>query len=99
MGPESVFYPDWMQPDWLPNRRQQWLATTGLGLAVALAAGLTIGLTIWLAFWPILPSALFGGDCRRAGRSRRVCSPCSRIEPVEQLRWSWRAEPATNNAI
>jgi hypothetical protein len=60
MGPESVFYPDWMQPDWLPNRRQQWLATTGLGLAVALA-GLTIGLTIWLAFWPILPSALLAG--------------------------------------
>jgi hypothetical protein len=45
MGAASGFYPDWMQTDWLPTRRQRWLAATGLGLASALAAG-------WLADWP-----------------------------------------------
>ena len=40
MGSESIFYPDWIQPDWLPTRRQRWLATTGLGLSVFLVAGI-----------------------------------------------------------
>jgi hypothetical protein len=50
MGEQSVFYPDWMQPGWLPTRRQRWLATTGLGLAAALTVGLAAGLLGGLAY-------------------------------------------------
>jgi len=44
MGAESVFLPDWMQPDWLPTPFLRWLATTGLGLVLGLVLGLAFGL-------------------------------------------------------
>jgi hypothetical protein len=97
MGPQSWFYPDWMQPAWLPTRRQQWLVTTGIGLAVVLA--------IVLAY--VLAFALFGGLTDGLASGLRVGLASgqtvglavglavgtglgSRIVPVEQLQWSWR---------
>jgi hypothetical protein len=50
MGEQSVFYPDWMQPDWLPTRGQRWLVTYGLSTATGLLAGVAAGLLARLAF-------------------------------------------------
>jgi hypothetical protein len=89
MGPGSVFYPDWIQPDWLPTRRQLWLATTGLGLAAALAVGLAGGLVAGLTFGPgiglfygLTGGSLVAGYMGLTGQS-------ARIEPIEPIRWSW----------
>ena len=83
----SVFYVEWMQPDWLPSRAQRWIVAmmpimfSGLvfGLACGLAGGLVFGLTGGLVVglspsgWP-------------AGWSAGL----DRIMPAEALRWSWR---------
>jgi len=94
MGPESVFYPDWMQPDWLPTRRQRWLATTGLGLAVMLGSGLFFGVLFGLRDGlsaglgdGVFYGLLFG---LVGGLSVGLTHHHSRIEPIEQLRWSLR---------
>jgi hypothetical protein len=95
MGAESVFYPDWMQPGWLPTRRQRWLATTGLSLAAVmvgpvsgLVGGPAFGLEGALRFG--LGFGLFAGlasglDPLGMGLTRAG----SRIEPIEPTRWSW----------
>jgi class 3 adenylate cyclase len=41
---QSIFYIDWMQPHWLPNRKQQHLATVGVAVSVGLVGGLIVGL-------------------------------------------------------
>ncbi|MGQ0604249.1 MAG: hypothetical protein ACT4QE_21410, partial [Anaerolineales bacterium] len=83
---QSVFYLEWMQPDWLPRTVEQMLVTRG----VASLLGLSGGLAGWLSFWllselsvgPIigLLTGIFGGLI--VGYSRE-------IEAVEILRWSW----------
>jgi hypothetical protein len=98
MGEQSVFYPDWMQPDWLPAGRQRWLATTGLGLAAMLGSGLLFGLLFGGIFGlqdgvaagrgdAVLCSLVFG---LVGGLSAGLTHRQSRIEPVEQLRWSFK---------
>jgi hypothetical protein len=85
MGAESVFYPDWMQPDWLPTRPQQWLATTGLGLVPALTAGLLSGVIVGLSAGLI--AGLVAGLV--VGLLMRLTRHNYQIEPVEPRRWSW----------
>jgi hypothetical protein len=97
MGTETVLYPDWMQPDWLTTRRQQWLVTGGLGIVTSIGVGLVVGLVTGLSFELIAGPAFglaFGGFSWVAvflvlglniGLGRG-----SRIKPVEQLQWSWR---------
>jgi eukaryotic-like serine/threonine-protein kinase len=97
MGVESVFYPDWMQPDWLPTRRQQWLASTGLGLAAASAAGLAAGLTVGLGVGLVFGLAVglvFGLGVGLVfalfvGLGMGLTGPGSVVEPIEPTRWSW----------
>jgi hypothetical protein len=103
MGAESVFYPDWMQPDWLPTRRQRWLATTGLGLAavmVGLVAGLVGGPAFGLegALRLGLGFGLFAGWA--SGLGMGLTRAGLRIEPIEPTRWSWsRARRRGGGAI
>jgi eukaryotic-like serine/threonine-protein kinase len=97
MGEQSVFYPDWLQPDWLPTPRQRWLATSGLSLAAALTFGLAVGLGLglaggWVGGWGVgLPVGLAGGmaggllGAMGMGLTRRGV----RIKPIEPTRWSW----------
>jgi hypothetical protein len=97
MGEQSVFYPDWMQPDWLPTRRQRWLATTGLGLAVALTGGLACGLVLGLSVGLSvgLERGLVGGLVGGLGGAwagalgTGLTRDGARIGPVEQVRWTW----------
>jgi len=49
---QSIFYIEWMQPDWLPTRQQPWVVTLGeaalSGLIFGLAGGLVFGLVVGL---------------------------------------------------
>jgi hypothetical protein len=78
----SIFYVEWMKPDWLPSRAQRWIVamvpvmSSGLvygllgGLVLELVFGLGLGL-VGLVFW-------------------LVVKKLDRITPAEALRWSWR---------
>jgi hypothetical protein len=89
MGAESVFYPDWMQPDWLPTRRQRRLVTIGLGLAAGLPGGLAVGLVAGLVggLAEALAIGLAAGMAIGFGTDRTRNR--SRIEQIEPTRWSW----------
>jgi eukaryotic-like serine/threonine-protein kinase len=97
MGEQSVFYPDWIQPDWLPTRRHRWLATTGLGLAAALTLGLAVGLSLGLLFGLSggLVGALYVGAAGGllggllGGMGMGLTRHSARIKPIEPTRWSW----------
>jgi eukaryotic-like serine/threonine-protein kinase len=96
MGAESVFYPDWIQPGWLPTHRQRWLATTGLGLAAAIPVGLVYalmsGLIVrWLAGLSGLIFALLFAltSGLMVGLGMRGRSGDSPVEPIEPTRWVW----------
>lgn len=100
MGAESVLYPDWMQPDWLPTAWQRWLITTGLGLCVSLTVGLATGLIVGLI--SELPVAVFVGliSGLGVGMNIGVTSNGARIEPVEPTQWSWStARQATRTGL
>jgi hypothetical protein len=51
---QTVFYLDWMQPDWLPTRAQERLVTLGVAIAIGSIAALVCGLVFALAFGIIL---------------------------------------------
>ncbi len=59
---QTILYLEWMQPDWLPGQRQQWLVTfiTSVmsGLSVGLLGGLVFNL---LGLLGGLPGGLLGG--------------------------------------
>jgi eukaryotic-like serine/threonine-protein kinase len=76
---QSVFYLEWMQPDWLPTRAQQRLGPT----VVAVAAGLFIGLLGQLVYrWGA--AVLFIGLVVGQLAHQRLT-----IGPAQRSRWSW----------
>ena len=89
MGEQTAFYPDWIQPDWLPTRRQRWLVTTGLGLIPTVIAGLGVGLAFGLSVG--LGSGLLSGlgVGLGIGLSVGLTRRGAQIEPIEPTRWSW----------
>jgi predicted NACHT family NTPase len=50
----SVFYMEWIQPDWLPSRPQRWVVAmvpfVSFGVGLGLIAGLTVGLIRGLGY-------------------------------------------------
>lgn len=97
---QSVFYPEWMQPSWLPNPLHRWLVTRGVTAAIGISTGAIVGLN-WgldwgLAMGPVrslligvtvgLVLAVFHG----------YVADESRIMPAVRLRWSW---PALRRAL
>lgn len=42
---QSVFYLEWMQPDWLQHKSQRWLAAAASVVICAIVAGLAVGLS------------------------------------------------------
>jgi hypothetical protein len=72
---QSVFYLEQLQPDWLPTRRQQWLATTGL--AVVLGGFVAVFMFPFFSFASVLAGLLVG---------LFAWSPM--IRPVEQISFS-----------
>jgi hypothetical protein len=74
MGSDAVFYPDWMQPDWLPSRLRQQLVTRGLSAILRLIGTLVGSLVGLLVGWLLAPmdATLYGRpvsirDCVIAG--------------------------------
>lgn len=88
---QSVFYLEWMQPDWLLRPMQRWAVSVGsvvlCGLMVGVVAGLNDGLGGDLAFsnWQLLAWGLGGG------LAVGVLGYGDKIKPVTRLRWSWSA--------
>lgn len=92
---QSVFYPDQMQPSWLPGRFHRWLVTTGVTVAVGLASGLLVGIN-WGADWGLSMGptmfALIGVTVGlQVGLCHGIVAHESRIVPAERLCWSWSA--------
>jgi hypothetical protein len=80
----TVFYVDWIQPDWLAGRVDRWLVTAGIAISVGLWSGLCVGLLFWLGggFTVGLIGALVGGlSVGLSGYERD-------ISPAKQVRWS-----------
>ena len=92
---QSVFYPDWIQPSWLPRDAHPWLVTRGVTAAFGLASGLLVGCN-WGVDWGVsLGPAMFaligvtiGGMLAVA---HGIVAHESRIVHAEQLHWSWAA--------
>jgi DNA polymerase III delta prime subunit len=78
---QSVFYLEYMQPDWLPTRRQQrlvtWRVTIASVLVGVLVGGLFFGLFFGLGFG-LFVGLLFG-----------LVGYAKSIVPVETVSWSW----------
>ena len=55
----SVFYVEWMQPDWLSSRAQRWIVAMTPIIFSGLVSGLVGGLDFGLALG--LTSGLLGG--------------------------------------
>lgn len=92
---QSVFYPDWMQPSWLPGRFNRWLVTTGVTVAVGLASGLLVGVNWGLDWGLSMGPAMFALIGLTIGLMVGLCHGIvaheSRIFPAERLYWSWSA--------
>jgi NACHT domain len=89
---QSVFYLDWMQPDWLPSRAQRRLVTAGTAVAAGLACGLASGLGAGLnalvsGQGQYLTNALGTGVVFGLIVGLVAYEPA--IAPTERLRWSW----------
>jgi eukaryotic-like serine/threonine-protein kinase len=92
---QSVFYIDWMQPSWLPNRAHRWLVTRGVAAGIGLLSGSIVGLN-WGADWGYsLGPAMFAliglATGLLVGVFLGLVANESRIVPAERLRWSWSA--------
>ncbi len=74
---QSVFYLEWMQLNWLPTARQQWMASIG----VAVVAGLIGALLGWLVGGPI-GATFVAVVVGLIGFNRHIRS-------VERVHWSW----------
>lgn len=90
---QSIFYLEWMQPDWLPDQRQQRLLTFINSLLSGLTLGLVFGLGGALGGWVIgrlidgLIGALSGGVI--LGLIIGLVGYSKEIKPVEKIQWSW----------
>lgn len=88
---QSVFYLEWMQPDWLLGPIQRWLVSVGsvilCGLLVGIVVGLSNGLSNDLACSLSLSLAFGLGGGLGVG----LLGYGDKIKPVTKLRWSWRA--------
>ena len=80
---QSVFYLEWMQPDWLPSRTQQWLVSVGSVALCGLLYGLLLGLFSDHS-WPVMPG--LGLAC---GLAFGIAGYGDEIRPITRLRWSW----------
>lgn len=91
MRHQSVFYVEWMQPDWLRSPRQQRAVSVGSvvlsGLLVGIIVALNNGLSGALALsdlqglaWGLTGGLAFG-----------MLGYGNKINPVTRLRWSWLA--------
>jgi DNA polymerase III delta prime subunit len=74
----SVFYVEWMQPEWLASRAQRWIVAIVPSILSGLAVGLITGLGYGLALGLVL------------GLVAGIIGGLGRITPAEELRWSWR---------
>jgi NACHT domain-containing protein len=92
---QSIFYLDWMQPDWLPRRSQQRIVTIGSAVAAAVVGGLFITLVFELILAKVfgvaalvdgLAVGLGAGLAFGLGFWRAAHEPT--IAPIEQMRWS-----------
>jgi hypothetical protein len=84
---QTVFSPDWMQPDLLAGRAQRWLTTWGMTLGAGVVWGTAAGVAAALLPPVDLGRALtFGG---LTGISASAAAWRSDIVPSGRLRWSW----------
>jgi eukaryotic-like serine/threonine-protein kinase len=90
---QSVFYLDWMQPDWLPTQMQRRLVTVGTAVAAGFLSALIVALGDTLI-------GMLGGLSDWSGRLVSgltvglivgLAGYGSAITPTERLRWSWAA--------
>jgi hypothetical protein len=84
---QTVFYIEWLQPDWLPVRKQR-MTVRAIGVTVSvLSVGLIFGLGYGLLHSPEagLSIGLIGGLIF----GLLIVCYCSRRSPVETLHWSW----------
>jgi hypothetical protein len=102
MGSETVFYPDWMQADWLPSRLKRQLVTRGLSAILRLIGALVgalIGLSVGWLFSP-MGVTLYGRlisikdyviACALIGMLGGVMGDWNyHLAPIDPLRWSWK---------
>jgi hypothetical protein len=92
---QSIFYPDWLQPSWLPKGARPWIVTHGVSLAIGLASGLLVGVN-WGVDWGLSlgvgPACLVGVTIGAlVAFFHGVVAHESRIRPAQQIRWSWLA--------
>jgi hypothetical protein len=104
---QSVFYLEWMQPDWLSVRVQWRLVAWGLaivlglvlgasgGLTLGLISGLAYGSTTGLAFGSVAGLVLGLVGVLYIGVSIHDRD----IRPAERLHWSWSAVRANFRTI
>jgi GTPase SAR1 family protein len=84
---QTVFSPDWMQPDLLAGRAQRWLTTWGMTLGAGVLWGAAAGVAAAL-LPPVDPGrALAFGPL--AGIAAAAAAGRSDIVPSARLRWSW----------
>lgn len=88
---QSVFYLEWMQPNWLPTRPQALFVEYGAAVAPGLLVPLTLGLFPGLIFGPGF--GLFVALSLGAGLGLLVGLTFGmgkdEIRPIETIRWSW----------
>jgi DNA polymerase III delta prime subunit len=84
---------EWMQPGWLPGRKERWAVTQGVALVVGCAAMILVGLAAWVSFRQIIPSPFEWGSAAVlglvAGVSCGLATYDREIRPAEGLDWSW----------
>ena len=87
---QSLFYLDWMQPDWLPTKTQRRLVTVGVAVAAGLACGLTSALGAVLLNASELSERLTDGlgSGLVFGLIVGLVAYQSTISPTERLHWS-----------
>jgi predicted lipid-binding transport protein (Tim44 family) len=82
---QSMFYLEWMQPNWLPTRAQQKAVKLGAAITNGLVHALLVGLLVGLGFW-LAGGLVFG---LLVGLLYGLLGYEEKIRPVEALRWSW----------
>jgi hypothetical protein len=85
----SVFYLEWMQPDWLPTRMQQRLVTIGVAVAVGLVAGLLATVALLAVSADLIGTAVIFGAI--VGSVACLAAYGPKIRPAEHLRWSFQS--------
>jgi len=103
---QSIFYVEWMQPNWVTEPRQQRLIKYILSLIktmLSLPLGLLVvllGMPLWLVGIPAVGGMLVWLLCKytpvrrlldRVPFFRDPIPPLTEIKCVEKIRWSWAA--------